>query len=496
MSLDRRALLGGLLGAAALPAWAGGPATSPRPQPRPASGTGGDAPAALADARLEELVTAARLGGEVSYLVARLGEGESLHERQADVPMPPASVAKVVTALYALEHLGPEHRFETRIMRSGPVRDGQLDGDLLLVGGADPHLDTDQLGDLVAALAATGLRRVTGRLVVVDGALPFRERLVRDQPDHVGYNPALGGMILNFNRVYLEWLPEGTGWRATLDARGERYTAPVDVVEARIEDRDGPVFAYGRRAGRDRWSVAASALSEPGSRWLPVRDPTAYAGAAFRALARAQGIDLPAAERQVEVPPGAMVIVAHQSDPLRDVLRSMLKFSTNLTAEVVGMTASRAADLGGSASAMTLWARGALAPGLDLRDHSGLNGESRVSARDMGMVIQRAGGMRHGALLEEMMREKAVGEAAGGGQNAGARILAKSGTMNYVSGLAGYVRGPQDQTLAFAIFAADLPRREAIPVAMRESPKGTGPWLGRARNLQNQLLAEWAGAYL
>lgn len=497
MSLGRRTLLGGLLGAAALPLWAAGPLTSPRPRPRPAGAAGADPEGQSPSAALgsvEELISGARLGGEVSFAVARLGQDGTLQERHADLPMPPASVAKAVTALYALERLGPDHRFETRIMRTGAVSGGRLEGDLLLVGGADPHLDSDRLGDLVAALAATGLRRVTGRFVVVDGALPFRERLVRDQPDHVGYNPALAGLILNFNRVHFEWARKDGGWRIVLDARGERYSPPVDIADVRVENRDQPVFSYRRAAGRDRWSVASTALGEAGSRWLPVRDPAAYVASAFRALARAQGIDLPQPVFRRDLPSGAQRIVADVSQPLSVILRSMLKFSTNLTAEVVGMTASGAADLDGSAREMTLWARSALAPGLDLRDHSGLNAASRVTARGMMQMMQRAGKLRHGALLEGMMRESGVDD--GSGKASATRIHAKSGTMNFVSGLSGYVRGGDDRALAFAVFAADLPRREAVPVAQRESPDGVSGWIKRARRLQGALISGWAGAYL
>lgn len=488
--LHRRAVLVGLLGAVATPFWAQelgiGPKTSPRPVARPEKTD-----------PTEALIKAAKLGGEVAFAVARLGNPVPLAERHADVPLPPASVAKTVTALYALEKLGPDYRFETRIMRLGPVLDGRLDGDLLLVGGGDPNLDSDQLGDLVAALAATGLRRVTGRFVVVDGAIPSRERLVRDQPDHLGYNPALSGLILNYNRVHFEWTKAGEGWTTTLDARGERFRPAVDGTEVAIVTRDQPIFTYDRAEGLDRWTVASTALNEAGSRWLPVRDPVTYAASAFAALARAQGIDLPKPTVQRDLPQGAVEIVAHRGQPLTSVLRDMLRFSTNLTAEVVGMTASQAGTLEGSGAAMTVWARRELGVGFSLRDHSGLNSASRVTARDMLAVMQAAPTLRHGGLLEGLMRDMGLADAQGAEQKETAtRIHAKSGTLNFVSGLAGYVRGPDGQALAFAMFSGDVPRREAVPLAEREAPEGAGPWIKRARRMQGQLIVSWAKDYL
>ena len=492
VTISRRVVLAGILGATALPVWAqeGGlaPVTSPRPEPRPDRG---------ADAAEQALIRAAKLGGDVSFATARLGDPALLAERHAGVPLPPASVAKVVTTLYALEKLGPTHRFETRVMRVGPVTNGRLDGDLLLVGGGDPNLDSDHLGDLVASLAATGLRHVTGRFIVVDGAVPFRERLVRDQPDHVGYNPAMSGIVLNYNRVHFEWARSGDGFTSTLDARGERFRPAINVAEVAIADRDLPIFTYARAWDQDHWSVAKTALNDAGSRWLPVRDPAAYAAAAFAALARAQGINLPKPTVLRDVPAGAVPIVAHLGADLTRVLKDMLRYSTNLTAETVGMVASGAGTLAGSGAAMTVWARRELGVGVSLHDHSGLNSANRVTARDMLGVMQRAGRLRHGGFLEGLLRETGLADAAGAEQKAAAtRVHAKSGTMNFVSGLAGYVRADGGQALAFAIFSGDVARREAVPVTQREDPEGAGPWIKRARRMQGQLIAGWARDFL
>lgn len=491
MSLPRRAVLAGLLAAAAGRALAEAPANTVRPQPRPPK-AGSPAPN-----QSEALIVAAKLGGEVCFALSRPGEAALLEGRQPDRPMPPASVAKAVTALFALDRLGPDHRFETRVMRLGTVSGGTLHGDLLLVGGGDPGFDSDQLGDLVAQLAATGLRRVTGGFIVVDGALPRVERLVRDQPEHVGYNPALSGLILNFNRVHFEWAREGDGWVTRLDARGERFRPEVGTSTMRIADRDLPVFAYQRAEGRDRWSVASTALAKPGSRWLPVRDPGAYAGAAFAALAAGVGITLPPATRLQDLPRGALSIVSHQSPPLHEVLRLMLKHSTNLTAEVVGLTASGAPGLGASAQAMNLWARSTLGAAPDLQDHSGLNSASRVSARDMVAMLQGARALRHGAMLPALLRENGLADETGKEvPDAAVRIFSKSGTMNYVSGLAGHLRGEGDRGLIFAVFSADLPRRESVPVEQREGPPGSSSWAKRARRLQGQLIRGWALEHL
>jgi D-alanyl-D-alanine carboxypeptidase/D-alanyl-D-alanine-endopeptidase (penicillin-binding protein 4) len=133
--------------------------------------------------------------------------------------LPPASVAKTFTALYALDRLGADHRFETRLLATGPIRGGRLDGDLILLVGGDPVLDTDDLADMAAALVAQGVRQIGGRFLVSGGGLPSVTTIDPSQPIHVGYSPAVSGLVLNYNRVHFEWKRTAGGYHITMDAR-------------------------------------------------------------------------------------------------------------------------------------------------------------------------------------------------------------------------------------------------------------------------------------
>ena len=79
-------------------------------------------------------------------------------------PLPPASVTKALTALYGIQTLGAQFQFRTQLIATGPVQNGRLQGDLVLLGTGDPQMDTDTLVKLAAALKATGIREVSGRL--------------------------------------------------------------------------------------------------------------------------------------------------------------------------------------------------------------------------------------------------------------------------------------------------------------------------------------------
>lgn len=479
--IGRRAMVAGGLAAVAAPALG---QTRPRPRPDPAERKDAAAMACAA------AIAAANLGGRVGYAVADLATGRVLAGLNAQAPMPPASVSKAVTALFALERLGAERRFSTQLLVTGPVQSAVLQGDLILAGGGDPSLDTDRLGDLAQALAQTGLRRISGRFLVWGGALPFAAQIAPDQPDFVGYNPAVSGLMLNYNRANFVWT--AGGGTLAVNAEGQRFVPPVRSVAVAAAMRDAPLYVYEARDPIERWSVAAPALRKDGSRWLPVRAPLRYGADVFGALCAAQGITLPQAAEITALPQGTQVLAQDHSAALPDLIKGMLKYSTNIVAEALGQAASGGASIAQSAQIMTQWARARLGGAALFADHSGLGPNSLCSPDEMLRFML---GAKDTALMS-LLREKGM-DGTGKESNDGVlRVFAKSGTLNFTSNLAGYVTAPSGRALAFAIFAADSPRRAALPPQAQEDPPGGSAWSKRARTMQRKMIAAWAAQYL
>ncbi|MBN2907861.1 MAG: D-alanyl-D-alanine carboxypeptidase/D-alanyl-D-alanine-endopeptidase [Rhodobacteraceae bacterium] len=489
-TLSRRWFLGALLASAAPGALAQPLTRSLRPAPRPED--------RFRAAEADQLIARAGLGGKLGYVVADARTGQALEVHNPLLGLPPASVAKAVTAVYALETLGAGHRFVTRVIATGPLRNGRLEGDLVLVGGGDPTLDTDMLGELAGQLKAAGLHEVTGRFLYHAGALPDLPAIDPDQPDHVGYNPAISGLNLNFNRVHFEWHRAAGGYDVTMDARAARFSPRVSVAQMQVVDRAAPVYTYSSKGGVDEWTVAEGALGKEGARWLPVRRPALYCAEVFQTLIRAHGIVLPA-PLPASAPPQGVVLAQHQSEPLAEILREMLKYSTNMTAEAVGLSATIArgqtpAGLPASARAMTDWLATRMGvPRAHLVDHSGLGPASRVSAREMVRVLVAVGpdGPLKPLLKSIPMRD-AQGRPVPGHP---VQVRAKTGTLNFVSGLAGYITTGSGRELAFAIFSADQARRDAVAPQDLERPPGGRTWVAHARRLQQDLVARWAEIY-
>jgi len=323
---------------------------------------------------------------------------------------------------------------------------------------------------------------VRGDFYVWGGALPSVEEIDPAQLDHLGYNPAISGLNLNFNRVHFEWKRNGANYDIVMDARSTNFRPDVTVATMQVVDRGAPVFAYADDGDTDRWSVARSALNNEGSRWLPVRVPALYAGEVFATFARANGIVLKPAKRLTQAPDAAP-LTQIESAPMNVILRDMLKYSTNLTAEVAGLSATKARTnaargMRTSALGMSRWL-GDRNVNASFVDHSGLGDASRISAQDMVTLLttqsvsdQLRPILKTVRLVDE--NRKALPET-------GAEVRAKTGTLNFVTTLSGYLRTAAGRDLAFAIFGADLEAREDGKRRGDETPAGSAVYNNRVK---------------
>lgn len=494
--LSRRLVIAGLMAGVADVALADAPLRSLRPKANPGLSKA-EAKARLAKGA-ESLIASAGLGGKVGYVVADAKTGKILETNNPVLPLPPASVAKAVTALYAIDALGSGYRFATRVVAPQGVASGVVKGDLVLVGSGDPTLATDDLAAMAKRLKDQGVTKITGKLRGWDKALPYLKVIDPEQPDHVGYNPAVSGLNLNFNRVHFEWKRGGNGYSVAMDARSDRHRPPVKVSKMQIIDRRSPVYTYRSDAGFDRWTVARSALGKGGSRWLPVRQPATYTLEVFRYFLNAQGISVEIGKSVKSAPKGTTLAV-HQSRELRALCRDMLLYSTNITAEVLGLAATAAksgkvASVRASARKMSTWYKGRTGTAKpDFLDHSGLSDDSRVSASDLVQSLIKLGPSSDlRGIMKTIPMRTSKGKIIKGSP---IDIRAKTGTLNFVSALSGYVRTSSGRELAFTMFMADTKRRASIPKADREAPAGAGKWNKSAKNLQLRLIERWDAVY-
>lgn len=467
--------------------------------------------------RLARLLERHRLRArDVGYYVFRLDDDRTVAAHDPDAPRIPASTTKLLTGLAAWEILGPDYRFETKLLATGEVRGAALHGDVYLVGGGDPSVSTPDLLRFIEALQTAGIRRVHGRFVFDESLVPTAAAINPRQPAAAVYNPGFSALALNYNRVRLRWTgrPGMSGFRSRLHSPADGVLLPVSSAEIAILPGDGgqtDAFVLDGGSG-DRWLLSRK-LPARGVRQLPVKHaPGRLAAALFRTYCRQHGIDLPA-PRAGGAPADARLLAVHASRPLTDLVEGMFRYSNNLTAEMIGLAASR--GLGGGRSSLAASARLLAAwyarqvpqtdwTGFVNHNHSGLSSRSRHTPR------QLAGAVAYAATLDaDPNRSVANGQRVGlldllshpDWKSAAVRerVRAKSGTMRYADGWAGWLTTRADTQLGFAVLLTDFAAREAFDAsraARTTTPTvGARAWTRRAKAFQQALIAGWIHDY-
>lgn len=450
----------------------------------------------------DQIRASARLSGVSGWILVDLHTGKVLDAHNADQTFAPASVAKLPTAAFALAMLGHDHRFETELVATGAVAGGRVAGDLVLRGGGDPELDTDGLANMIEELKTRGVKAVAGAFLADGSALPQAREIEPSQAVDASYNPSVSGLNLNFNRVHVKWDARKGHNKLSVEAPARRLSPVVERIRVSVGGT-GPLFRHRQTAGGEHWTMAQRAFRGQAARWLPVKRPEVYAAEVFRTLALGAGLELPDPRIAAQAVPGA-VLASHASRPLGQILRSMLRYSTNVTAEVTGAAAARARGveaktLAESAAAMNDWAAEIAGfpkgdPGFRFVNHSGLTLDTRVSPRRMADLLialareNTPADRRHALLpgaIAGYLKSHNVAAKSDPMDYDRLHVVAKTGTMNYVRGLAGYIATPGGRQLAFAIFSNDLDRRTA------DTERVDRGWLGRARGFENALIRNW-----
>jgi D-alanyl-D-alanine carboxypeptidase/D-alanyl-D-alanine-endopeptidase (penicillin-binding protein 4) len=125
-------------------------------------------------------------------------------------------------------------------------------------------------------------------------------------------------------------------------------------------------------------------------------------------------------------------------------------------------------------------------------DHSGLGDDSKMTVHDMAGGLARI----HGTGLRPILKPVYLRDDRGRPERDNPiKIDAKTGTLNFVSALAGFLTTPEDRVLAFAILTANTDERAKISRAERERPPGARTWNGRAKRVQRGLLERWGLLY-
>ncbi len=459
--------------------------------------------------RIAQVVARAELKTSTfGIFFASVPSGSAVYKLNADKLFAPASNTKLVSCAGALAALGGDFRFETRIVGTGPVRDGVLQGDLVLVASGDPNLsqrvtpdgrlhfeDKDHsyagfydatlvkgdpllvLKDLARQVRGANVREVAGDVAVDDGL--FAET----DDEFVG---TFSAVCVNDNLVDVVVAPgERPGDPARLEIQPGGSLVEVVSRARTVEAGRETALALDAREGVASFDLSGSIAldSKPVLRTASFRKPALAAAGFLRDALAAAGVKVRGKEAERRLGPKAYAgnesLARHTSPPLSAALRVTLKVSQNLHATMLPVLVG--ALKGGSGNRFAgyrvireIFERGGLCTdGVVLQSGSGGGRGDHLSPRWTASLLLHMAGRSDFPLFLDMLPVGGVDgtlASAFRDKDLGRRVHAKTGTLVYrgalndkwvyvSKSLSGYLdlradsRAPPvpDQLLAFSI---------------------------------------------
>ena len=409
----------------------------------------------------------------VAVHVVELGSGAEVVARQADLPLRPASSAKLLTTAAALVLLGPTWELITPFEAAGPFRGSVLDGDLVVRAAGDPLYDADAegavahlLAPLVEQLVEGGLTEVAGDLVLDEGSFapPAPAAGWPDASQHWDdYCALAGGFSANGGCLTATVISTAAGRAAEVRLRpspcGLRTVLEVETVsKGRLSVNVG--------ANRDR-ALVRGRIPKSVSRWsdsFAHPDPVLLFGHALLGALERGGIRVRGGLRRERGAAGGPVL-ARLCSPLSDLLVPINSHSMNSVADQLFLATGQAVEGAGTreaaarATARALGQLGASAEGLVQIGGSGLSRENRVTARQLTALLAgvwELGGETAEAFLDSLAvaGESGTLEKRMRDSPARGRVRAKTGFIEGTSALSGFAESLGGRRYAFSILVS------------------------------------------
>jgi D-alanyl-D-alanine carboxypeptidase/D-alanyl-D-alanine-endopeptidase (penicillin-binding protein 4) len=411
--------------------------------------------------------------------------GDVLYERAPRTLVMPASNMKIVTMAAAAETLGWDHRFETKLVAEGEVRDGTLHGDLRVIGGGDPSIASANFGasplflEWAGALRAAGISRVTGRVIGDDSVFDDQTLGSGWAWDYLGWGYAapVSGLQYGENVAVLRIRPGAReGDPATVLA-----SPPGHALEIHSRVRTGAAktvadFELSRLPGQNALTVTGTVPlgGAQAIRTAAVDNPTLFFVEGFRDALMREGVrvDGPAADiddlEHYAPSAGARAIASHRSAPLSELGAHFMKVSQNM----YGETFLKA--MGGAPAVRKVLEGWGIAPGTyNIADGSGLSRYNQLNASMLTIILRRMyEDERHrGWFLASMPVSGHDGtlERRMIGTELQRAVQAKTGTIANARAMSGFLTAPSGERFIFSIVGNNFLRPASEVDAVAEA---------------------------
>lgn len=425
-------------------------------------------------------------GTNLALVAQKVGSNTPLIDYNAQQMALPASTQKVVTALAALLQLGPDYRFVTNYETSAKLSNNTLSGDLVIRFSGDPTLTRQQIRNMTNALKQIGINKVDGDLIVDISAFASHDKapgwVWNDMTQCFSAPPAAA--IIDRNCFSVSLYPAERAGDMAFIKTANFY--PVNMFsEVKTLAKGSPEARYCEldvvpgELNRYTLTGCLTQRSEPLPLAFAVQNGASYSGAIVKNELKTAGIELTGnVKKRTQPSPQSQVLVKTESKPLHDLLKVMLKKSDNMIADTVFRTIGReyygvpGTWRSGSDAVRQVLKQKA---GIDLGntvmvDGSGLSRHNLITPATMMEILQFIA--KNDQQLDFISMLPLAGHDGtlryrGGFDEAGVngKVSAKTGALQGVYNLAGFITTASGQRVAFVQFISAY----AVPQSQQRS---------------------------
>ena len=424
----------------------------------------------------------ARGNGKLGVYVKSLNTGKVLFEYNPNKNFIPASNNKVISSYAALALLGKNYRFKTEFYTGGELSKGTLFGGLYVKAYGDPSITTDDLIRIIRDLKSKGIKRIKGDIYFDDTYFDdvnygkgWKKAWRGDY-----YCPPIDAFSLNYNTIDVTVTPRKRWESPIVEITPAAYIP--NITNTAESSKYKSKLIVGQDPSGDRIFVKGkiNVKSSPQKYTISVLKPVDYFGLVFRNLLVLEGIEFDGQIYRKQTPPWATLFYTHKSKPLHEIINDFNKDSVNIIGEAIVKTlgAKYVGTPGtwdnGSYVITKFIKDSGMGNEIVLADGSGLSRYNRVSPKVLANVLSKA--YKRSDFSDEYMSSLPVAGVDGTLKKrfrrsaVKGRVAAKTGYLNGVRALSGYVFTRDGDVLVFSVIS-----------------NGLG-W--KAKTFQNELLTE------
>jgi serine-type D-Ala-D-Ala carboxypeptidase/endopeptidase (penicillin-binding protein 4) len=371
----------------------------------------------------------------------------------------PASITKILTAITAFETIPSQHQFVTELRAMSKPVDGVLNGPIYLVGSGDPTFVTEKLWLLIHDFSRLGIKKINGDLIFdtsVFDDVKFDKS--RSTHNHRAYSSPTSGLTFNWNSLWVRILPTKLGQAvrvyldppdSTIGVRNNAKTLNkstsllVDRVTANDIDQ---IIVGGQIKPDDEFSVYRSHT-------LPAQR------AAIQAMnfLKNEGIEVTGQIKPGKAPANSIQVAKVESVMIDEIVKMMMKHSNNLISEMLikyvdYQENNRPGTLAGGLEILNKTLKKYSKKPFTVVNPSGLTTDNKVSTDFMTDLLVAM--TNHPEYYAEFMaafpRSGIDGTIKKRMTKAKGKIRGKTGLLNGVVSLAGYIHSEQGNLYSFA----------------------------------------------